>query len=41
MVEGNGATSEVLLRNTQENAGIAESAFDFQPPPGVTVLRQM
>jgi outer membrane lipoprotein carrier protein len=40
MVEESGATSEVLLRNTQENAGIAESAFDFQPPPGVTVLRQ-
>jgi outer membrane lipoprotein carrier protein len=41
MVEGSGTTSEVLLRNTQENAGIVENAFDFQPPPGVKVLRQM
>lgn len=41
MVEESGATSEVLLRNTQENAGFTESAFDFQPPPGVKVLRQM
>jgi outer membrane lipoprotein carrier protein len=41
MVEESGATSEVLLRNAQENAGIAQSAFEFKPPQGVEILRQM
>ncbi|HEX8098482.1 MAG TPA: outer membrane lipoprotein carrier protein LolA [Pyrinomonadaceae bacterium] len=35
-----GATSEVTLTNLRENYVAPPEAFDFRPPPGVTVRRQ-
>lgn len=40
LVDDAGATSEVTLRNVRENFIAPPSAFEFQPPPGVTVRRQ-
>ena len=35
-----GAVSEVALSNVRENALVPAEAFQFSPPPGVTVRRQ-
>jgi outer membrane lipoprotein carrier protein len=40
LVDEAGATSEVSLTNASENFIAPASAFDFHPPPGVTVRRQ-
>jgi outer membrane lipoprotein carrier protein len=40
MVEEGGATSEVTLSNVRENLAVPADAFEFRPPPGVTVRRQ-
>jgi outer membrane lipoprotein carrier protein len=40
LVDETGATSEVSLTNASENFIAPASAFDFHPPPGVTVRRQ-
>ncbi|HEY0004941.1 MAG TPA: outer membrane lipoprotein chaperone LolA [Pyrinomonadaceae bacterium] len=39
-VDQAGATSEVSLSNVRENFIATPEAFEFQPPPGVTVRRQ-
>lgn len=41
MVDEAGAISEVALRNVRENFIAPAEAFDFNPPAGVTVRRQM
>ena len=38
--EESGAISEVALSNVRENALVPAEAFQFSPPPGVTVRRQ-
>ena len=40
MVDEAGAISEVVLRSVRENFIAPAEAFDFRPPPGVTVRRQ-
>lgn len=40
LVEQSGAVSDISLRNMRENYIAPPSAFDFRPPPGVTVRRQ-
>lgn len=40
MVENGGALSEVTLSNVRENFLAPADAFEFRPPPGVTVRRQ-
>ena len=40
MVDEAGAISEVLLKGVRENFVAPAEAFDFRPPPGVTVRRQ-
>jgi outer membrane lipoprotein carrier protein len=40
LVETTGAVSEVLLTNVRENFVAPPEAFEFRPPPGVTVRRQ-
>jgi outer membrane lipoprotein carrier protein len=40
MVDEAGAVSEVLLKGVRENFVAPAEAFDFRPPPGVTVRRQ-
>lgn len=40
LVDQSGATSEVSLTNVSENYVAPATAFDFHPPPGVTVRRQ-
>jgi outer membrane lipoprotein carrier protein len=40
MVEGNGSISEVTLSNVRENFIAPPEAFEFRPPPGVTIRRQ-
>jgi outer membrane lipoprotein carrier protein len=40
MVDEAGAISEVLLKGVRENSVAPAEAFDFHPPPGVTVRRQ-
>ena len=39
-VDNAGASSEVTLSNVRENFIAPASAFEFHPPPGVTVRRQ-
>lgn len=41
LVEESGAVSEVTLTNVRENFIAPADAFTFQPPPGVTVRRQL
>jgi outer membrane lipoprotein carrier protein len=40
LVETSGAMSEVTLSNVRENFIAPVDAFEFRPPPGVTVRRQ-
>ena len=40
LLEESGATSEVALTNVRENTLAPAEAFEFRPPPGVTVRRQ-
>jgi outer membrane lipoprotein carrier protein len=40
LIEESGAISEVTLTNVRENALVPADAFEFHPPPGVTVRRQ-
>ena len=40
LVDNTGATSEVTLSNVRENFIAPADAFEFRPPPGVTVRRQ-
>jgi outer membrane lipoprotein carrier protein len=40
LVENTGAVSEVTLMNVRENFVAPPEAFEFRPPPGVTVRRQ-
>lgn len=40
LVETSGASSEVTLGNVRENFIAPPDAFEFRPPPGVTVRRQ-
>jgi outer membrane lipoprotein carrier protein len=40
LIETTGAASEVLLSNVRENFIAPLDAFEFRPPPGVTVRRQ-
>jgi outer membrane lipoprotein carrier protein len=40
LIEESGATSEVTLTNVRENTLVPADAFEFHPPPGVTVRRQ-
>lgn len=40
LVETSGASSEVILRNVRENFIAPPEAFEFRPPPGITVRRQ-
>jgi outer membrane lipoprotein carrier protein len=40
MLDALGSTSEILLRNVRENYVAPADAFQFTPPPGVTVRRQ-
>jgi outer membrane lipoprotein-sorting protein len=40
LVENTGAMSEVTLTNVRENFVAPPEAFEFRPPPGVTVRRQ-
>lgn len=40
LMENTGATSEVTLTNVRENFVAPPEAFEFRPPPGVTVRRQ-
>jgi outer membrane lipoprotein carrier protein len=40
LVDNTGATSEVTLSNVRENFIAPLDAFEFHPPPGVTVRRQ-
>lgn len=39
IIDEAGATSEVYLTNMRENFIAPDEAFDFRPPPGVTVRR--
>ena len=41
LVDTSGAVSEVALSNVRENFIAPTDAFEFRPPPGVTVRRQM
>jgi outer membrane lipoprotein carrier protein len=40
LIDEAGAISEVTLTNVRENFIAPDDAFEFQPPPGVTVRRQ-
>ncbi|MDT4955697.1 MAG: outer rane lipoprotein carrier protein [Acidobacteriota bacterium] len=40
MMDEAGAVSEVTLTNVRENFIVPAEAFEFRPPPGVTVRRQ-
>jgi outer membrane lipoprotein carrier protein len=40
LVDTAGAVSEVALSNVRENFIVPPDAFEFRPPPGVTVRRQ-
>jgi outer membrane lipoprotein carrier protein len=40
LLDESGAVSEVALSNVRENALVPAEAFQFNPPPGVTVRRQ-
>ena len=40
LVDNSGAVSEVALSNVRENFVAPADAFEFHPPPGVTVRRQ-
>lgn len=40
LLETSGAVSEVTLTNVRENFAAPPDAFEFRPPPGVTVRRQ-
>lgn len=40
LMDNAGATSEVTLSNVRENFIAPADAFEFRPPPGVTVRRQ-
>lgn len=40
MIDEAGATSEITLKTLRENFTPPADAFDFRPPPGVTVRRQ-
>ncbi|MGB7921929.1 MAG: outer membrane lipoprotein carrier protein LolA [Pyrinomonadaceae bacterium] len=40
LVEESGMVSEVVLTNVRENFDAPAEAFEFRPPPGVTVRRQ-
>jgi outer membrane lipoprotein carrier protein len=40
LVDNSGAVSEVALSNVRENFIAPVDAFEFRPPPGVTVRRQ-
>ncbi|MDT4899054.1 MAG: outer rane lipoprotein carrier protein [Acidobacteriota bacterium] len=40
LVDNSGAVSEVALSNVRENFIAPADAFEFRPPPGVTVRRQ-
>lgn len=40
MTDASGARSEISLRNIRENYVAPTEAFQFTPPPGVTVRRQ-
>ena len=40
MVDEGGSISEVLLKGVRENFVAPAEAFDFRPPPGVTIRRQ-
>ncbi|HEX8494249.1 MAG TPA: outer membrane lipoprotein chaperone LolA [Pyrinomonadaceae bacterium] len=40
LIDDAGAISEVTLTNVQENFVAPAAAFEFRPPPGVTVRRQ-
>jgi outer membrane lipoprotein carrier protein len=40
LLEESGAVSEVALTNVRENFAAPAEAFEFRPPPGVTVRRQ-
>jgi outer membrane lipoprotein carrier protein len=40
LLEESGAVSEVVLTNVRENFTAAADAFEFRPPPGVTVRKQ-
>ena len=40
LTDGAGAISEVILTNLREDYIAPPEAFEFQPPPGVTVRRQ-
>jgi outer membrane lipoprotein-sorting protein len=39
-VEASGSISEVTLSNVRENYVAPTEAFEFRPPPGVTIRRQ-
>jgi outer membrane lipoprotein carrier protein len=38
--EESGAVSEIVLTNVRENLNVPADAFEFRPPPGVTVRKQ-
>src|SRR3989440_997540 len=40
MIDEAGATSEVALTNVRENVIAPADAFEFRPPPGITIRRQ-
>jgi outer membrane lipoprotein carrier protein len=40
LLEESGAVSEVVLTNVRENDAAPAEAFEFRPPPGVTVRKQ-
>jgi outer membrane lipoprotein carrier protein len=40
LIDEAGASSEVSLTNVRENFVAPDAAFEFRPPPGVTVRRQ-
>jgi len=40
LIDDAGAISEVSLTNVRENFVAPPDAFEFHPPPGVTVRRQ-
>ncbi|MBD0325193.1 MAG: outer membrane lipoprotein carrier protein LolA, partial [Pyrinomonadaceae bacterium] len=40
LIDEAGASSEVTLTNVRENFIAPADAFEFRPPPGVTVRRQ-
>src|ERR1044071_2602997 len=40
LADNTGATSEVTLSNVRENFIAPADAFEFRPPPGVTIRRQ-